>query len=201
MPGGIKRDEMTAAIQIAHTLGLCLYSYANDNQGNYPDGKSSTEVFQKLLDEGYVSDPTIFYVAMAGKIKPVRGVKLKPENVCWDLTVPADSTSPDELPLVFLTGYKISYAPGAAAVPLVKPFPRFGSDDPDQTFVDWFLGRHTIHWAEFGGIVVEYKNNMSKFMKRGSSGGSNVTVANFISPEFKSDGRTYRQLTPGGVLP
>ncbi len=64
--GGPGRAYQSSLVQTAHALGIALYSYANDNQGLYPDGTSSTEVFQKLMDGGYVTDPAIFYIAMDG---------------------------------------------------------------------------------------------------------------------------------------
>jgi hypothetical protein len=188
-------------MQYARTIGLSMFAYANDNNGAYPDGNSSTEVFQKLMDGGYVTDPTLFYLAMPGKIKPVPGQKLKPENVSWDVTGGADMSSPDELPLVFMTGYKISYTPGSAAVPLVKPYPPFGLEEPYQNWFDWLLRRPTIHWSAFGGIAVHYKSNTAKFMIFGPTANPNGTIPNFISPDFKPDGKTYRQLTPDGPLP
>ena len=97
-----------------------MYSYAQDNSGNYPDGKSSTEVFQQLLDGGYVTDASIFYIPAPGKTKPVSGQKLRPENVCWDVTGGLTNHSPGELPLLFLTGYRVSYSPGGAAVPVAN---------------------------------------------------------------------------------
>ncbi len=50
------------AVQTTRTIGLCLYRYAQDHNGQYPDGKTSTEVFQQLIDEKYVTDPSIFYL-------------------------------------------------------------------------------------------------------------------------------------------
>ena len=102
-----------------------MYSYAYDNQGNYPDGKSSTEVFQKLLDEGYCTDPTVFFIPLSGKSEPIAGQKLKPENVCWDVTSGVDSSAPDGLPIVFTTGFKVTYIPGGTAVPIIYPYPPF----------------------------------------------------------------------------
>jgi len=200
--GGIKHAWGSVSLQAAHEIGIAMYSYSNDNDLKYPDGKSSTEVFQKLMDGGYVTDPNLFYIPMPGKTRPAPGQKLKPENVSWDVTGGADaSSSPDGLPIVFMTGYKVSYTPGGAAVPLVKPYPRFGWEDSNQTWFDWLMGRHTIHWSDSGGIAVFYKSNMAKFMILEMSGDSNGTVPNFVPPDFKPDGKTYRQLTPDGVLP
>jgi hypothetical protein len=104
-------------------LGQVLDSYAKDNNGKYPTGKSSTDIFQQLLDQNYINDPTWFYFSMPGKTKPASN-KLNPENVCFDVTdgvLPDDSES---LPLVVTTGYKIDYIPGGKAHPLVNSYPQ-----------------------------------------------------------------------------
>jgi len=176
-----------------------MFSYATDNVQNhnaYPEGNSSTEVFQKLIDDGYVTDPTIFYVPLPGKVKPVAGQKLKPENVCWDVTCCVDSNASDLLPLVFLTGYKVAYAPGGAAVPIVKPWPQFGEP---RTWLDWWHGAPDDTPAP--GIAVFYKGNNAIFLPLDRPINRDGTIPNFVSPDFKPDGKTYRQLTPDGPLP
>ena len=112
MPPGNIGSPTSSAMTTARQIGLMMVAYANDN-GAYPDGKSSTEVFQKLLDGrykwhagNYCVDPTIFYIGLPGKTKPVMGQKLKPENVCWDVTSGVDPRDPDRLPIVFLTATK-----------------------------------------------------------------------------------------------
>ena len=47
--------------------------------------KTSTEVFQKLLDEKYIADPSIFFLAMPGKVKATSQT-LTADNVCFDVT-------------------------------------------------------------------------------------------------------------------
>ena len=201
-PSGIRMWPKSAAVQSAHAIGLAMFSYANDNSQVYADGKSSTEVFQKLLDGGYVSDPAIFYIAMAGKTAPVAGQKLKPENVSWDVIVTADSSSPEGLPLLLMTGYKISaFAPGASAIPLVKPFPRFGwASWRNQTWFDWLLDRPTIYWANEGGAAVFYKNNSAAFKGIETAPDGTTSIPKFIPLDYKPDGKVYRQLTPDGPL-
>jgi hypothetical protein len=167
-----------------------MTSYYNDHRQRYPDGKSSTEIFQKLLNDGYVTDPTLFYLPLSGKLKAIPGQKLKPENVCWDVTSGVDASSPDDTPIVFVTGYKVRYLPGGEAVPIVKPSAR--------TWLGWWQGEKEPSRRPYPGLAVCYKNNSAMFMDSGSSGG---VIPNFISPDFKPDGKTYRQLTPDGVLP
>jgi hypothetical protein len=170
-----QRDEVA---EQCRQIGAVFVAYSADNglNGNaYPNGKSSTEVFQKLLDAGYITDPTIFYFPLPGKTKPSVGKKLKPENVCFDVTSGADSNAPDGLPLVFITGYKVRYAAGAAAVPVAKPFPPT--------------------------MMVFYKINSSKFIFPDPVPNSDGSIPKFVPEAFKPDGYTYRQLTPDGVLP
>ena len=195
-----------AAMQQSRSIYLMLFSYANDHSGNYPEGKSSTEVFQKLLDGGYCEDPSFFYIPRAGKFKAQPGQKLKPENVCFDVTSGLDLRSSDYLPVVFSTGYKVNYLPDGAAIPL-KTVPQFYS----RTWLQWWNG-DPKPWAE-AGIAVCYKSNNAQFTKLNPvinpDGSTSVPytyrpdafIPHFISPDFKPDGRMYRQLTPDGALP
>ena len=186
-------------MQTAHAIGLAMYCYANDNNQHYPDGNSSTEVFQKLIDGGYVSDPTIFYIPLSGKTKAVPGQKLKPENVCWDVTSGADSSSPDGLPLVFMTGYMVTYVPSGFAVPIIKPYPQFGAGP--RTWSQWWHNEPPPEPIP-PGIAVLYKSNLAKFMNLNTTTASpDGVIPNVVSPDFKPDGKTYRQLTPDGLLP
>jgi hypothetical protein len=167
------------AIEDVRTLDLAMFQYANDHNGAYPTGKSSTEVFQKLINDGYVSDPSIFYctdLKIPGKFPAASNAKvLKPENVCWDVTADLNLNSPDELPAVFSTGYQINYIPGGNAVPLFQP-----SD-----------GRPP-------GIAVCYHSNSASFELIDKLPDGMVT--NFISATFVPGGKTYQQLTPDGPL-
>jgi hypothetical protein len=164
----------SSSLQIAHEIGRAFFNYAQDHNGNYPVGKSSTDVFQQLIDGGYVDDPTLFYSALQpdGKVK-ANSKTLIPENVCWDVTIPLDFSSSDALPVVFSTGYRIEYAPNGKASPLA--------------------GRKTP------GIAVFYHSNAAWFKTDNPQ--ADHVILNFISPDFKPDGKTYVQLTPDGPLP
>jgi len=157
-------------LQKARQVGQVLYSYAQDHNGKYPEGKSSTEVFQKLIDEDYVSDPSIFGFPMAGK-KKAKTTKLKPENVCWDLTDAVRSEDPDTLPLVISTGYRIDYLHGGIAYPLAN--------------------------ADPAGIAIFLKGD-NVFFLSSKAGGITLLRPPYL---FAPKGRTYRQLTPDGALP
>jgi hypothetical protein len=200
----IKRAPQSAAMQQAHAIDLAMFSYANDNNGKYPDGQTSTEVFQKLIDGGYISDPSLLYVPYPGKIKAASDQKkLKPENVSFDVTCCADGSAPDDLPLVFLTGCKVTYKAGGSAVPLAEPVAPSG----------WFWRSTPTVYPAAAGIAVSYKSNVSKFIQlkaEVNSDGSisfplkyapDAVIHDFVPPDFPSNGKTYRQLTPSGPLP
>jgi len=165
---------VTPLLENARLIGQVLFQYATDHDGAFPTGKSSTEVFQKLIDEKYVSDSSIFWFEFPGKTKPTSGT-LKPENVCWDVTVPLDTDSSEFTPLVFCTGYTITYTGGASAVPLPK--------SPD---------------ARQRGLAVCYKGQKVMLLKIGIL--PDGTVPNFVPSTFDPAGKTYQQLTPDGPL-
>lgn len=198
----IKASSRNGMMQQARQIGQVLFSFSNDNTENghaYPDGKSSTEVFQMLLDKGYATDPALFYVPMQGKVKPEPGQKLKPENVCWDITGGVTPDDTEELPVVFATGYRVNYVPGAAALPVIKPFPNYygprGFSWLSDGFFDWLFpnGLHPTG----PGTAVFYKKNNATWLKGREDG----SIPNFVSPDFNPHGKTYRQLTPEGELP
>jgi hypothetical protein len=125
-PPGLREARMMSGLQGAHALGLALYAYAQDHKGHYPEGKTSTEVFQKLMDGGYVTDPSIFYLRMSGKTLAT-GKVLRPENVCWDFTAGTQPNDPSNVPLLYSTGCKVDYAPGKKVrVPENSPYGSIG---------------------------------------------------------------------------
>jgi hypothetical protein len=193
--------EENMMMQACRTIALAEFQYANDNDGNYPSGASSTEVFQKLLDGNYISDPTVFFVPMPHKLA-AKGTHLTPQNVCYDVTAAVDRDSPDGLPLVFLTGFRVEYKPGGSAISLVKPFPVYYQQTPE--WLNLFEGS----LKSFDGLPVAYKSNnayyrVSRSREDGSlkigPGGFGV-VSDVLSPAFDARGVTYRQLTPDGIL-
>jgi hypothetical protein len=158
-------------------LGLSLYTYANDHQGLYPDGTSSTKVFQQLLDQGYVTDPSIFYLPMDGKTKASFGQKkLKPENVCWDVTGGVSANDEGRLPLIYLTGFRMTFAPGGGFEPR-EPFPPYD-----------YLRKND-------GLAVSFLNQSAAWLVGGAP-----SMLRILPPDFNAHGKTYRQLTPDGVL-
>jgi hypothetical protein len=123
------------------------------------------------------------------------GQKLKPENVCWDVTSGVDSHAPDVVPLVYMTGYKVTYAPGGSAVPFIKPHPLFGAEP-----LIWYRWWHTEAPGP-PGIAVFYKANNAKFINLDATSNPNASIPNFVPTDFDPKGKTYRQLTPDGPLP
>jgi hypothetical protein len=193
---GIKSERQSPTMQAVHVIGLAMYSYAQDHDGNYPPGKSSTEVFQNLVDSGYIVEPDIFYFLLPGKSAATSNQKLKPENVCWDFTAGATSHSPGVLPLIFTTGFRVTYTPGTAAVPLIRPYP--GYVPPARTWIQWWNGEPVPRGEP--GIAAFYINNSSRYNSL-STTANDGSISNFISSDFVSVGETYRQLAPDGALP
>ncbi len=160
----------------AHRIGQALRAYANKHEGHFPEGTTSTQVCQILIDQSYLSDPTILYVALPGKV-PAEGKHLKPENVGWDITAGLDLESSEKLPIVFLHGFHFVYEPDASAIP------------------DHLLTPHdkTIGRDAFGAFMaVCYNKNQARIIQANEDG----TIPKFIPADFDPKGKTYRQLTP-----
>jgi len=164
---GIKKANEMVSMQKARMIGLAMSEYASDHDGAYPDGRTSTEVFQKLLDGKYITDPQVFYFTMPGKFPALSG-QLSAVNVCYDVTSGITKDSSSAVPVVFSEGYHVTYASGATAEP-----------DPDTK-------------APLPGMAVAYKNNAARFLDARPDG----TVPDWISFAFISDKKTYGQLKP-----
>jgi hypothetical protein len=173
--GPIRKAPQNARLHTARTIALCLFQYVQDHNGKYPVGRSSTDIFQQLIYQHYVSDPGIFYFAMPGKTRATTN-KLKPENVCYDVTNAVVPDDPVTLPIVFSTGYKIDYIKGGKA--------------------------HLLANGDPNGIAVCFKNYAAASL-RARPGGIPLDWSAFDSTvsAFDPKGRTYRQLTPDGPLP
>jgi len=89
-----------------------LLAYAKSHNGLFPSGSSSTEVFQKLIDDGDMTSRAVYF-DLPGKREPT-GNKIKSENVCFDFTRGTDAKSPEWVPIVFPTGYRVDYETGEA---------------------------------------------------------------------------------------
>ena len=156
-PSGIRMAQENAAVQQAHGLALAMFQYATDHEGNYPAGKNSTEVFQKLIDGRYITNVDPLYLPLPGKRKARPGNRLKPENVGWDITTPVDSNSPDRLPIIFMTGYKVNYTLDTVAIPLINPWP------PTPTSLEKWWNHSRPAFGDIPGIAVAYKDLKRSF--------------------------------------
>jgi hypothetical protein len=166
----------SAAMQTSRSIELAMFQYANDHGGNYPDGHSSTEVFQKLVDGQYIINPELFYLKMDGKTKATSN-HLLPENVAYDVTVLMNAATPDDVPGVFSTGYRIEYRPGGSAIPIAhRAHPEIAQD----------------------GIAVSYHNNNASYTSNDRSADGIVT--NIVPVDANIGKVPYVQLTPNGPL-
>jgi hypothetical protein len=141
---GIEKAKEAAALQQERAIGLAMFAYANDHDGNFPDAAAvptagsiitaggaspgattSTEVFQKLIDGKYVADPALFYIAMPGKVRPA-GSLLAANNVSFDVTAGLTASSPRGIPLIYTTGYKLDFGRKIrVSREGISPFPPF----------------------------------------------------------------------------
>jgi hypothetical protein len=168
-------DYAPPPMPTTRAIALAMSAYARDNGGRYPDGHTSTEVFQKLLDGNYISDPVVFYLDMRGKVK-ADSKELSADNVAYDVTIPVDGSTSGDVPVVFDTGYRIEYKPGGSATPLP------GRARPDS--------------CRDGLSVCCHDNNA--FVKPITL--IDGTVANFIPATSHLGPGPFTQLTPEGPL-
>ncbi len=188
MPRGNIGSATSFWVEKVHRIGGLLEGYASHHGGKFPTGASSTEIFQKLIDLDHEVDGSLFYLPLQGKIPPLPGQKLKPENVSFDITAGIDADSPPGVPIVFMTGYRVMYTPGGVATPLTKPYPKYSYN---YTWEEWYYGRHKAP----AGIAVAYPSLNSLFLPLKENG----TVP-LVQADFDPQGRTWLQLTPEGVL-
>jgi type II secretory pathway pseudopilin PulG len=199
--GSISKAKALSVMVTTRELAMALGQYAAAHNGHYPTGNSSTEIFQKLIDDGYVTDPSIFVGGYPRYDKmPLTNVneKLKPENVGFDVTIPIDTSSSNHLPLVFLTGYRVTYQRGASAIPLsnaVKnriPCMAIGYKDGTATY--FAMGSLMLPARGYST-----RNGIDERIW-GQGTLSDGTVPNFVPDDFDAKGAVYRQLTPTGEL-
>jgi len=168
-PSGYSPAIRSACMQNARMIGVYLSQYAIDHDGHYPEGSTSTEVFQQLIDGKYVTDPNTFFNSWTpGKIRPLSD-HLKSENVCWDVSCCIDSST---------------YQAGASAQRILPiPPPR-----PPENWSERLWGV----WVPRPFIAVCYRNNSAAAILTEKDG----SIPNFIPADFDPKGKTYRQFTP-----
>ncbi len=183
----LKSARQSAATQSSHGIGELMTQYALDN-GQYPDGATSTDAFKLLLSKGYLTSADVFYLPNGQQTK-FKGVSpatnLTSANVSWDIMglngqgtssgpVGLSVNAPSELPLVFSTGGTVNVpqqaGTGSATCSAKGPL---GTD----------------------GLAVTYRDNHSTFAKVDSTDGTS-TISDFIAGSFDPQGLTYVQRTP-----
>jgi len=177
MRTGIHMPRETGAMQTARVIRLAMFQYARDHGGKYPHGESSTEIFQKLVDGRYLSSPDVCFLDMPGKVHAdANATRLSPKNVGYDVTVPMTEKTPEFVPSVFATGYRIEYKPGGSAIPLAD---------------------HSRPDACQDGLPVAYANNNAYYKHARDPNG---VVMNVIPANANLGPGPYIQLTPEGPL-
>jgi len=112
-------SPQTRYLHDVRQVGILMMQYALDNGNQYPTGTTSTEVFQELIDTGYLeaeAAASMLYIeGMPGKVPYPGTGPLQPENVCYDVAAPATLSSHDGLPLIVSTGWELTFEAQAPA--------------------------------------------------------------------------------------
>ena len=166
---GIKKAKQSSGMQTAHSIGLAMYSAANDNSQTYPDksGGTAGDIGQALLAGGYVTDPSIFFVS-GGKATKYSGVvasaatSIAQSNMSWDFGGNGGgglvSTNYTYMPILWSTvapaggGTEPLLSSGATSAALIFANP--GATNPFST----------------DGMAIYYINNSAKFLVSSVSG-------------------------------
>src|SRR5580658_382346 len=110
----MKAGRQSAAMQSSHSIGQLMTQYSLD-QGQYPDGNTSTDAFKLLLANNYLTSPNNFSWDITG----LNGTGSTPGPVGISVS------APDELPIVFSTGGTVTYpaqpGPGSATCTAAGP--------------------------------------------------------------------------------
>jgi prepilin-type N-terminal cleavage/methylation domain-containing protein len=171
--GALKTAKDNGGMQTTHSLYIADFQYSIDNSNAFADGADAGAVANALLNGGYITDPTIFYVAgepNAKKVVAGQGggngatASMKASNVCWDFMGYAagtglSSNDPDQVPLIWSTGNTLAVPLASGEAITVGANNPFGAD----------------------GVPVVYKSGQSKFQKASTTTG---TVANFVDASY-----------------
>jgi prepilin-type N-terminal cleavage/methylation domain-containing protein len=193
---GIKQAQENATLQVSHQIGILEFAYSNDYNQVYPapTGANGTgnNVADVLLNGGYTSTPSLFYVAGTPSAAKYTGstapysMSTASHTVNWDFmynksgTTGLTSNSSDATPLVQLTGGTAptmaqTFAPPGATLTLATNSTAFGAD----------------------GLAVYFKGHTAKFLKGVSTGATSATVAGWIDTTFNDpNGLSYALTTP-----
>jgi prepilin-type N-terminal cleavage/methylation domain-containing protein len=187
--GALKTAKDNAGMQTTHALYLADFQYSIDNstsQGSFADAADAGGIAQALINGGYITDPSIFYLSGSSATKfsgANAATSIQASNVSWDFYGvngtgggggSAGSTSssfngistsdPDQLPLIWATGNKVNLptSPGEYGTAIVNGNGKnpFGTD----------------------GIAVAYKSGSSSFRKVTQL--SSLTISNFVDNSY-----------------
>ncbi len=98
----------------------------------------------------------------------------------------------DDVPLVFPTGYRVTYAAGAPAVPRTNPYPLYGDRETPSSW-DRYHGWPMPNIVM--GVGVGYADQHEfyvAFLKLAQSGDGAWIIPKFIPADFTSTKQTYR---------
>ena len=161
-------------------IGLAMMQYSMAHQNKYPSGDSSTEVFQKLMDEGYLDpdhvDDILYIHDMPGKVPYPGSGPLKPENVCYDVATPVTDRSHDGLPLVISTGWNLTFEEGAIPA------------EYDQKLTG---ALSTSRWSHAPAMIIYRKGGSARLLYP-----ERIQEGELIPIGFRQDKTAYRQLRP-----
>ena len=192
---GIKQAQENATVQVSHQIGVLEFAYSNDYNQVYPFATTGRGIADLLLNGGYTSTPTLFYVAntpgatkYTGANSPYNMTAASATTENWDFmvansggTAGLTTSSSDATPLVELQGGSTTYTMAASAptagIPLTvtTSSTAFGAD----------------------GIAVYYKGNNAKFLKGSIGAGTSATIAGWIDSTFNDpNGANYALVHP-----
>jgi hypothetical protein len=139
----IQFQKENATASRCHELAIAMFSYSNDNQGDYPFGSTSTKAFQELYDNHNLSDPTVVYLDIPAKVPASAKlpIALEAQNVCFDLVChPTSGLKPGDngnIPLFLATGLgRYEFKDGPNPVQLKNsPFMAFATINQEASFL------------------------------------------------------------------
>jgi prepilin-type N-terminal cleavage/methylation domain-containing protein len=196
---GIKKAKQSAGMQQSHSIGLAMYSCANDNNQLYP-GKSggngtAGDVAAILLAGGYVSDATIFglsgdtntnYAKVSSATNTATSITQA--QVSWDFMVSNDgsgvsSTSFPFLPLVWST------INGSSGLPAFTTLTANAA-----------ITASPIATNPFGkdGMAIFYINNAANFISSSVTGAGGTPVVTMVSAANNLGGGATKYVIASG---
>jgi prepilin-type N-terminal cleavage/methylation domain-containing protein len=175
-----------AGMQTTHSLYIADFQYSIDNS-HFADAADSGGIAQAMLQGGYVSDPTLFY--LGGNTVKYTGTDaahgIQNTNVSWDFLGSGaggsynglTTSDPDQLPLVWATGNKI-VIPASSG-----------------TYGTATINGNGKNYYGSDGIPVAYKSGVSTFQK--VSDVTTSTIAKFIDNSYVPPANTTYAVRAG----